>query len=87
MDKRQKWFFAALVAGAGAYWLVDANESIRSALAVLTFFVFALTGESEVDKEVLRETNHRLWDEIRELRAMIDKLELDVAAQEDKNDQ
>lgn len=66
-----------MAAGAGAYWLINANESVRSALAVLTFFVFALTGQSEVDKEALRETNKLLWDEIRRLEGKIDGLELD----------
>lgn len=77
MDKKQKWFFTALAAGAGVYWLIDANEGVRSALAVLTFFVFALTGQTETDKEVLRETNKLLWDEIRRLEGKIDSLELD----------
>lgn len=77
MDNRQKWFFASLVAGAGAYWLIDTNESVRNALATLTFFVFFLIGERDVDKEELRETKQRLWDEIRELKDKIDALDLD----------
>lgn len=46
-------------------------------LPSLHFFVFALTGQTETDKEVLRETNKLLWDEIRRLEGKIDALELD----------
>jgi hypothetical protein len=77
MSSYQKWFFAALVAAAGAYFLVDANDSIRNLLSVLAFFVFALIGEIEVNKTALRETNKKLWEEIRALEIKIESLELD----------
>lgn len=77
MNNGYKWFFTALAAGAGAYWLIDTNESVRNALGILTFLVFALVGENETNKVTLRETNKRLWDEIKTLEDKIERLERD----------
>lgn len=75
MDSRQKSFFLAIAAGAGAYWLVDANESVRSSLAVLTFFIFAHFGEGEIEKDKQKAINGKLNEELRELRSKLERLE------------
>ena len=83
MSNYQKWFFAALVAAAGAYFFVDANESVRNLLSILVFCVFAFYGESEIGKKELKETDDRLWNQLRELESKVEALEAEVDCKDD----
>lgn len=75
MDNGRTWFFTALTAGAGVYWLVDANESVRNLLAVIAFLVFYLIGESEIDKNKQKAINARINEELRGLKSKLERLE------------
>lgn len=75
MDDRQKTVFLAIVAGAGAYFIVDAVESVRNAIAVLTFFIFYNYGANEIEKDKQKAINGMLNEELRELRSKLERLE------------
>lgn len=77
MKNRTSWFFAALAGAAGVYFFIDANESVRNMLGVLTFFVVSLYGQAESDKEELKQSNRFLQDELRDLETRINSIELD----------
>lgn len=75
MKNSYSWFLAALVAGTGVYFMVDANESVRNVLSVLAFFIFALYGQAEDDRAKLQETNKRLGNKLLELQDRLGRLE------------
>lgn len=75
MKNHYSWFITTLVAGAGVYFMVDANESVRNTLSVLAFFVFFMYWRIEDEKAELKATNNRLWLELKELRNRLDRLE------------
>ena len=77
MKNYHSWFFAAIAAGAGAYFIVDANESVRNLLSVLAFCVVAFYGEKEIDNKELKESNKRLCEELQELQSKLDRIELE----------
>lgn len=77
MKNYRSWFFVAIVAGAGTYFMVDANESVRNMLSLLAFLLFAFYGEKEIDNKELKESNKRLWEELQELQSKLDRIELD----------
>ena len=75
MDDRQKTVFLAIAAGIGAYFIVDAGESVRNAIGVLTFFIFYNYGANEIENDKQKAINERLRQEIEELKSKLDQLQ------------
>lgn len=74
MDDRQKSGLLAIAAGVGAYFIVDAADSVRNAIGVLTFFIFYNYGANEIEKDKQKAINDRYRQEIEELKSKLDQL-------------
>lgn len=74
MNDRNKSYLIAALAAVGVYWFLDANDSVRNAIAVVTFFFLAHFVEGEIEKDKQKVINDKLLNRIKDLEDMVSQL-------------